>query len=213
MKIAVLASHAGTTLQAVLDACARNELAAKVVLVVSNNSQAGALKRAEAAGVKTAHLSSQTHPGEEALDRAILEALLAARADIVLLAGYMKRLGPLTLVGFERRIINTHPALLPKFGGDGMYGANVHRAVLAAGERVSGATVHWVEADYDTGPALAQSEVVVDPADTVDTLAARVQAAERQLLIEVLQRLASGQLPLGVGSAEHSLLFEAQRQK
>ena len=192
MNIGALASHEGTTLQAVLDACANGDIDGRVALVISNNADAGALRRARAAGVPVAHLSGKTHPDPAALDRAIRDALQAAGIDVVLLAGYMKKLGPLTLGAYAGRVINTHPALLPRHGGQGMYGMHVHRAVIAAGDRVSGVTVHQVEDDYDTGPALAQRRVPVLAGDTPETLAQRVQASERQLLVEVLGALSRG---------------------
>ena len=201
MNIAVLASHVGTTLQAVLDACAAGTIAARVALVISNNADSGALRRARAAGVETLHLSGRTHPDPEALDRAIRSALERHGTDLVLLAGYMKRLGPGTLERFVGRVLNTHPALLPKFGGRGMYGPLVHRAVLAAGERSSGASIHLVDQAYDTGPVLAQVTVPVERSDTVETLAARVQQAERALLVKVLGEFASGQRELPVPHA------------
>lgn len=199
MNIAVLASHEGTTLQAVLDACAAGAIAARVALVISNNAASGSLRRARLAGVETLHLSGATHPDPCELDRAICAALEERRIDIVLLAGYMKKLGTVTLERFGGRILNTHPALLPKFSGQGLYGARVHRAVLASAERVSGASVHLVDADYDTGPVLAQVRVPVESGDTEETLAARVQQAERKLVVQVLAEVADGKrrLPLG----------------
>lgn len=196
MKIGVLVSHEGTTLQAIIDACATAALRARVVAVISNNRDAVALQRARAAGITTHHLSSQTHPAGEALDTAIGAALAEAGADIVVLAGYMKRLGPLTLARFRDRVLNTHPALLPKFGGKGMYGLNVHRAVLAAREPVTGASIHLVTDDYDTGPVIAQREVAVAAEDTPEALAARVQYEERALLVGVLTDIAAGRLHL-----------------
>jgi phosphoribosylglycinamide formyltransferase-1 len=194
-RLAVLASHEGTTLQAVLDACANPAFPWEVVLVISNNADSGALRRARTAGVPAGHLSSRTHEAPEALDRAMCQALCDARAELVLLAGYMKKLGPVTLGAFRDRIVNTHPALLPKFGGQGMYGLHVHRAVLAARERTTGASVHLVDAGYDTGPVVAQVEVPVEPADTAESLAARVQARERELVVEVLARIPATGLP------------------
>ena len=194
MNIGALASHEGTTLQAVLDACASGDIDGRVTLVISNNADSGALRRARAAGAPVANLSGKTHPDPVELDRAIRDALAAAGADIVLLAGYMKKLGPLTLGTYAGRIINTHPSLLPKHGGQGMYGMHVHRAVIAAGDSVSGVTVHHVEDDYDTGPALAQCRVAVMPADTPESLAQRVQASERQLIVEVLGKLSRGEV-------------------
>ncbi len=196
MNIAVLASHEGTTLQAVLDACAAGQIAARVALAISNNAASGALRRARLAGVEAVHLSGATHPDPRELDRALCAALEERQIDLILLAGYMKRLGPVTLERFAGRILNTHPALLPRFGGQGMYGARVHRAVLASGERVSGASIHLVDGGYDTGPLLAQVRVPVERDDTDETLAARVQAAERALVVEVLADVASGKRPL-----------------
>lgn len=132
MNVAVLASHEGTTLQAILDACGGGMLDARVVIVISNNADSGAIRRARAADVAHAHLSGRTHPDAEALDRTILGAVDGVATDVILLAGYMKKLGALTLGRYAGRVFNTHPALLPKYGGKGMYGMNVHRAVLAA---------------------------------------------------------------------------------
>ncbi len=190
MRIAAMASHGGSILQAVLDACTSGKLAAQVVLVISNNSDSQALARAEAVGVKTLHLSSRTHPDPAALDRAITDALQQANADWLLLAGYMKKLGPVTLKAFRNRILNIHPALLPKFGGQGYYGRRVHEAVLAAGERESGATVHLVDEFYDSGPILAQVRVPIRDHETVDSLEERVKTAERKLLVTTLIQLA-----------------------
>ena len=196
LNIAVLASHEGTTLQAVLDACAAGKIAARVALVISNNADSGALRRARAAGIASVHRSSTTHADPLELDRAIAAALAEHQIDLVLLAGYMKKLGPATRAAYGGRILNTHPALLPRFGGRGMYGGLVHRAVLAAGERESGATIHLIDEDYDTGPVLARVTVPVEAGDTEESLAARVQQAERALLVEVLSEIASGKRTL-----------------
>jgi phosphoribosylglycinamide formyltransferase-1 len=196
-QIAVLASHAGTVLQAIIDASESGRLAARVCLIVSNNSQSGAHQRAERHRIPFVHLSSQTHPDPEQLDRALCEALSAAGAELVFLAGYMKKLGSHTLSRFQGRILNTHPSLLPRFGGQGMYGARVHQAVIAAGDRVSGVTVHGVDAEYDTGPIVAQSEVPVLEGDTAESLAARVQARERELVVETLAGIVAGRISLG----------------
>lgn len=196
LRIGVLASGEGTTLQAILDACAADEIPVRVAAVVSNNSDSGALRRARAASSQAVHLSGKTHPEPGALDRAMIAALEGAGVEAVMLAGYMKKLGPALLEKFRGRIINTHPALLPKFGGHGMYGMYVHEAVLQAGETESGASVHLVEAEYDTGRVLAQAAVPVLPDDTAATLAARVQERERRLVIEVLGQIARGELLL-----------------
>ncbi len=190
MRIAAMASHGGSILQAVLDACQTGALAAEVVLVISNNSNAGALQRARSAGIETLHLSSRTHPDPEALDSAIINALQQAGANWLLLSGYMKKLGPNTLNAYRNRILNTHPALLPKFGGQGFYGRKVHEAVLAAGESESGATVHLVDEAYDTGPILAQVRVPIRNNESAASLEERVKTAERKLLLETLALLA-----------------------
>ncbi|TNF86890.1 MAG: phosphoribosylglycinamide formyltransferase [Gammaproteobacteria bacterium] len=190
MRIAALASHGGSILQAVIDACETGELPAQVNLVISNNSQAGALERARAHGIATAHLSARTHPDPDNLDEAIEQALLDSGADWVLLTGYMRKLGPRTLARYRNRIINTHPALLPKYGGQGYYGSRVHAAVIEAGDTESGATVHLVDGEYDTGPILAQVKVPVRSSDSAETLEERVKEAERKLIVTTLGELA-----------------------
>ena len=200
-----MASHEGTTLQAILDACAADAIAARVVVVVSNNGGAGALRRAREAGAEAVHLSGKTHPEPDALDAAIIQALAAREVDVVMLAGYMKKLGPALLERYRGRILNTHPALLPKFGGHGMYGMHVHEAVLRAGETESGPSVHLVDVEYDTGRVLAQAQVPVEPSDTPDTLAARVQERERRLVVAVLGQIANGEFTLeGLANRRHA---------
>jgi phosphoribosylglycinamide formyltransferase-1 len=196
LRIGVLASGEGTTLQAILDACLAGEIDAQVVAVLSNNSDSGALRRARGAGAAALHASGKTHPDAEQLDRAIAQGLGEQQVELVMLAGYMKKLGPQLLERYRGRILNTHPALLPKFGGHGMYGMRVHEAVLGAGESKSGSSVHLVDAEYDTGRVLAQVEVPVLEGDTPQTLAARVQERERRLVVEVLGKIAAGQLAL-----------------
>lgn len=196
LRIGVLASHEGTTLQCILDACASGRVNGCVALVISNNGNSGALRRASAAGGMALHLSSLTHEDAASLDGAIRDALLHAKVQVVLLGGYMKRLGPRTLEAFHGRILNTHPALLPKFGGVGMFGDRVFEAVLAARELESGASVHLVEADYDSGAILRQGRVPVFPGDSLTSLKARVQACERQLVVETLAAIGTGELVL-----------------
>ena len=191
MKLAAIASHAGSVLQSVIDACADGRIGATVVLVISNNSRAGALQRAQEAGIATAHLSSVTHPDAAALDRAMLDALVQADADCVLLSGYMKPIGPAVLKAYEGRLLNTHPSLLPRHGGQGFYGRRVHEAVLRAGDTETGATLHQVEAGYDSGAVVAQARVTVLPNDTAATLEERVKSAEREMLVTELARIAN----------------------
>lgn len=190
LRIAILASGEGTTLQAVLDACASGVLNARVVVVISNRRDSGALRRAEAAKINGVYLSSRTHSEPAALDQAMAGYLTEAKVDLVVLAGFLKKIGPCVLAAFGERMLNTHPALLPKFGGEGMYGRHIHEAVLAAGEKETGVTVHRVDGDYDRGAVVAQLKVPVQKGDTVDSLATRVQAAERLFLVETLQQFA-----------------------
>lgn len=179
MRVAVLASGGGTNLQALLDACDARS-AARVVLVVSDKPDAGALARARGADVEALHLANPA-------DGAVLErALTERRVDLVALAGYLKLVPANVVAAFAGRMINIHPALLPAFGGLGMYGLKVHRAVLAAGATVSGASVHLVTPEYDRGPIVAQWPVPMKPGDTAESLAARVLEVEHQLLPAVV---------------------------
>ncbi len=194
MRLAVLASHEGSTLQALIDACAAQTLDAEVVLVVSNNSKAGALRRAVAANIDTRHISIKTHGSEAAANQAIADALSDTKADWVLLLGYMKKMGEAILRQFSGRIINTHPALLPDFGGQGFFGRKVHEAVHAAGVNETGATLHIVGQDYDTGPIIAQIRVPVLSDDDIDAIELRVKTAERKLLVDTLSQIEADSL-------------------
>ena len=196
LRLGFLASHTGSNLQAIIDACRAGRLGAELRVVICNNSQAQALERARGAGIATRHLSSHTHPSEEALDAAILATLREHGVNLLVLAGYMRKLGSRTLAHYRGRVLNIHPALLPKFGGPGMYGARVHEAVLAAREKESGATIHLVTAEYDQGPIVAQSRIAVLPDDTAESLAARVLEVEHALYPETLARIARGEIEL-----------------
>ena len=187
LRLAALASGSGTNLQAIIDACKRGELNAEVCVAISNNSGSRALQRARDEGIPAYHLSTITHP--KSLDDEIRQTLEDHHVDLVLLAGYMRLLGPITLARYHDRVLNSHPALLPKFGGKGMYGSNVHQAVLDAGETVTGVTIHYVDEQYDHGPTLAQCEVPILPGDTLETLEERVKDRERHFWIETLSSL------------------------
>lgn len=198
MNIGFLASHNGSNMQAIIDACRSGVLQAEPAVVISNNNRSGAISRAKHEGIPCYHLSAKTHaePGE--LDQAILNALLKHKVDIVVLAGYMKKLGHRTLSQFPGRILNIHPALLPKYGGKGMYGMYVHEAVIAAGETESGVSIHVVDAEYDTGQIIAQACVPVEPTDTPKILAARILKREHTFFAEILQKIATGAITLPV---------------
>ncbi len=181
VPVAVLVSGGGTNLQALLDAL-RDSAVARVACVVASAAGAGALERARRAGVPTVVLTDPEDPAE----------LVTATGDarLVVLAGYVKRIPPAAVARLRWRVINIHPALLPAFGGPGMYGRRVHAAVLASGATLSGATVHYVDEEYDRGPIIAQWPVPVRPHDTPETLAARVLEVEHRLLPQVVLELA-----------------------
>lgn len=197
LHLGLLASHGGTNMQAIIDACQAGRLQAVPRVVISNNAGSGALERARQAGIPAVHLSSRTHADPAALDSAILATLQSHGVTLVCLAGYMRRLGPRTLAAYHHRVLNIHPALLPRFGGRGFYGERVHQAVLAAGEVESGPTVHLVDGEYDHGRVLAQRRVPVLPGDDAASLAARVLVQEHLIYPETLQRIATGELDLG----------------
>ena len=192
MNLGFLASGRGSNMQAVIDACNAGQILARPCVVISNNSRSGALARAKREGIPYVHLSGVTHPDPEQLDRAICGVLLDHDVELVVLVGYMKKLGPRTLAQYAGHIANIHPALLPNFGGQGMYGTQVHEAVLAAGMQETGVTIHLVDAEYDHGPIIAQRQVAVLPGDTAESLAHRVLEHEHSLLVETLARIASG---------------------
>jgi len=194
LRLGILASHAGTTMQAVIDGCASGTIKAEIALVISNNSASLALERAKRAGLKTAHLSKSIHANAEELDYAVLGALTDAKVDLVLLCGYMKKLGKPTLDHFRGRLLNTHPSLLPKYGGKGFYGRKVHDAVIAAGDTESGVTLHQVAEVYDSGEVIEQRRVPVLATDTAEDLEERVKQAERALLVDALAKLAAEHL-------------------
>jgi phosphoribosylglycinamide formyltransferase 1 len=190
-RIAVLASGAGSNLQALLAHLATaGAEGGRVSLVVSDRPTAGALGIARGAGVETLVL------GDPADGREMLTALGAHDIELVALAGYLKRVPAAVTRRFRGRIINVHPALLPAFGGPGMYGARVHEAVIASGARLSGATVHFVDEEYDHGPIIAQWPVPVLAEDTAATLAARVLRMEHQLYPCAVVAVASGRVTL-----------------
>ena len=177
LRIAVMVGgHGrGSNLQAILDACADRRISGLVVVVIGTRSDAPALERARAAGVPVAVISPRKYEGDdEGYGAALLRVLSKYAVDLVCLAGYMRILPHCVVRAFNLRIMNIHPALLPLFGGRGMYGERVHQAVLDSGMKVSGCTVHLVDEEYDTGPIVAQTAVQVDDNDTPATLAARV---------------------------------------
>lgn len=196
MNLGFFASHRGTNMQAVIDACNSGELNVRPYVVISNNSDSEALTRARREKIPAYHFSSKVIPDPAALDEAILLTLQRHAVDLVVLAGYMKPLGPKTLAAYKDRVINIHPALLPKYGGVGMYGLHVHEAVIAAGDAETGITIHLVDSEYDHGLILAQCRLPVLPEDTPESLAARVLEQEHRFLVETLQNIVAGKIQL-----------------
>lgn len=196
MNIAVFASHGGSDLQAIIDDCKNNKINAKVVVIISNNGDSMALRRAEKEGIAHFHLSAKTEGSESALADKILLLLEQYNIDMIFLAGYMRLLHISILEKYDNRIFNIHPALLPKFGGKGMYGMNVHTAVIEAKEKETGVTIHRVSAEYDSGEIVAQTIVPVMEDDTPETLAARVLEREHEFLVEVISDIVDGKIKL-----------------
>ncbi|HET9333326.1 MAG TPA: phosphoribosylglycinamide formyltransferase [Gemmatimonadota bacterium] len=186
IRIAVLASGRGSNLEALFESLSAREDAA-IVLVASDRADALALGRARTRGVATAVVAPDDATG-------MIDLLEQSRVDWIVLAGYLKRVPSEIVRSYRGRILNIHPALLPRHGGKGMYGERVHRAVLAAGESRSGASVHLVDEEYDRGPVVAQRQVPVLPGDTPASLAARVLEVEHRLLPEVVVAVAEGRL-------------------
>jgi phosphoribosylglycinamide formyltransferase-1 len=191
-RVVVLGSGRGTTLQALLDAFPANGSADAVSVagVLSNTPGAGILERAHGAGVP-ARLVDHRGRSVEAFEAALTAALESLSPDLICLAGFLRIVSPAFVSRYRGRVFNTHPALLPAFGGKGMYGDRVHRAVLESGAAVTGCTVHVVDETPDGGPIIAQRTVPVLAGDTPDTLAARVQAEERRLYPDVVRWWAS----------------------
>lgn len=197
LSIAVLVSGQGrgTNLQALLEAGASGEMQAQVGLVIGTRRDAPALERAQAAGAKVVVVSPKKYEGdEEGYADTLLRLLREHDIGLICLAGYMRRLPASIVATYTNRIMNVHPALLPLFGGQGMYGENVHRAVLESGMKVAGCTVHFVDASYDTGPIIVQIAVPVQEEDTPTTLAARILPEEHQAYIRAVQLFAEGRL-------------------
>ncbi len=195
-NLGFLASHRGSNMQSVIDACNEGRVDAKPVVVISNNRKSFALKRARTEGIAAYNLSGLTHPDPDVLDETILATLQEHQTGLVILAGFLRKIGPKTLAAYRNRIINIHPALLPKYGGQGMYGENIHRAVMAAGDKDTGVTIHIVDKEYDNGPILAQKTMPVAPNDTPESLAERLIVVEHQFLVETIHRIIIGEIIL-----------------
>ncbi len=196
MKIAVFVSGGGTNLQAIIDNTKTGILKdIEIVKVVSSSPDAYALTRAADNGIPAVVLRTRDFASREEWDRKVVEEVTSSGAELIVLAGYLSLLGPEIVKAYSNRIINIHPALIPSFCGEGMYGIRPHRAALARGVKVSGATVHFVNENYDEGPILLQKSVDVLPGDTPETLQKRImQNCEWEILPRAIRLIADGKV-------------------
>lgn len=183
LRISVMVSGGGSNLQAIIDAIDCGQLQdAEIAQVISSNPEAFALQRAEKHKIKRLVIGKKEFPVESERNTAIIKALKKEETELIVLAGYMNILGPELVKEFKGRIINIHPSLIPKFCGKGYYGLKVHEAVISAGEKESGATVHYVDEGIDTGEVIIQEKLPVKPSDNAESLAARVLEIEHVIL-------------------------------
>lgn len=193
-RIAVLASTKGTDLQAIIDEMKAEKIPGiELALVVSNKRKAYALERAKEQGFSTMFLDPHNKTREQ-YDEELASILKDHQIDLVVLIGYMRILSPSFVKKFPRRIINVHPALIPKFSGPGFFGANVHEEVLKAGEQETGCTFHFVDEEVDSGDIILQKKVAIDSNDTPESLKEKVQALEKKWYPEVIRWFAEGKV-------------------
>lgn len=197
LNIGFLASGAGSSAQAIVAAMRAGELAGEARLMVSNNRSAAVLDFARAAGIPAVCIP--TKDDAEAADAKIAAVMADHGVELIVMSGYLRRLGPTTLARYAGRILNIHPGPLPRFGGEGMYGRRVHEAVLAAGVAESGIVIHLVDEEYDHGAPIARAVVPIIAGDTAADLEARVRAAEPGFFVETLKQLSRGELSLSTG--------------
>lgn len=196
MNIAFFASYNGSSAKKITEACFEGDLIASPTLLITNNPDAKALEWAENFGLKTFVINNKTHPNARQRDHAIADKLREHKITLSVLSGYMKLIGPQAIQATNKRMINVHPALLPKYGGEGMYGSKVHQAVKDNGDHETGATIHQVDDEYDEGKILAQKSVSVTPDDTVDDIESKVKDLEPDLYIDTIRKILKGQIAL-----------------
>lgn len=187
-KIGILSSHNGSGFDTIIKACENKQLDAQVVVVISNNSNALVLKKAEEKNVPNFVVNATLYPQKD-VDETIVELLKKYDCDIIFLSGYMKKIGKALLEAYPNAIINSHPALLPKFGGVGMYGSYVHEAVINANEKESGCTIHFVNEHYDEGEYILQKSIELEKDETIQSLENKIKNLESVTIIEALNKL------------------------
>lgn len=196
MRLTVLASGGGSNFQSIITKIQEGKLKAEIAALIHNNRVCGAVEKAEKAGIRHMHLAPSMFESQSDYTRELLTALKEANADLIILAGYMKML-PLPVVQeYKNKILNIHPALLPAFGGKGMYGHHVHEAVLSYGAKLSGVTVHLANEEYDEGPVVMQRSVEVKEGDTPESLAKRVLELEHDTYWRAIQLFCDGRVTI-----------------
>ena len=198
-KIAVLASGTGTNFQAIIDGCESKKIDGKVVLLIYNRKDAYAKQRADEFGIPSIYINRIAEGSVEAMQKRVNDELIKHQVDIIVLAGYLEKLSMQVVKNWENRIINTHPSLIPMFCGKGYYGQNVHRAVIENGVKVSGCTIHLVDANYDTGPIIMQHPVAVQQDDTPQSLAKRILPYEHDCLVKSVSLLCEDRISVKNG--------------
>jgi len=187
-RIGILSSHNGSGFDTIQKACEENKIDAQVVVVISNNSNAKVLEKASSKNIPNFIINDKKFPNEN-IDEKITNLMKEFKVDYIFLSGYMKKIEKNLVSTFENKIINSHPALLPKFGGKGMYGTNVHKAVIEAGEKKSGCTVHFVNENYDEGRFILQNEIELEQNETVETLEQKIKKLETKIIIDSLKKI------------------------
>lgn len=189
VKISFLASHGGSAAKYIINSIRAGKIDAEIGVVIVNNADSEIHRWCKQNSVDAAYVSGKTHPSDMEKDGAIRETLVSVKTDLIILSGYMKKIGPATLSEFTNKILNIHPSLLPRHGGKGMFGDRVHESVLKSGDLQSGATVHLINEEYDEGPIICQKNIDLSPGETLETLKHKVQEIEGELYIEAIKQV------------------------
>lgn len=194
MKISFLASHGGTAARFIITAIRENRLDAEIGVVITNNINSNIYNWCHENSTEIAYISGNRYPVDSEKDKAICETLIRADTDLIILSGYMKKIGRITLSKYSNRILNIHPSLLPKHGGKGFFGDRVHESVLRSGDSKTGATVQFINEEYDKGPIISQQMIDVVKGETVESLKQKVQAIEGELYLKSIKRILDNKL-------------------
>lgn len=195
-RLVILASGTGTLFSSIVQACKNNTLKAKVIGLISNNKNSLVLQKAKKEKIPAKVLDPKDFPSFKEWDAHLCSYLKTQKPDLILLAGFVKKISPEVLAAFKGRILNIHPSLLPRHGGQGMYGIHVHRSVLESGDKTTGISIHLVSEEYDTGSLLAQKEIPVSSEDNPESLQEKVKKIEAVFYVSVLQKILEGKINL-----------------